>query len=76
MITSVQALAAAAQKVPAYCHNGTGVRTPAQWQTCVKLGVTSGFPVGLAAIAAVVVLILVFRVLARSGHGAAVPSTR
>jgi hypothetical protein len=24
--------------IPAYCTSGAGVRTPAQWQYCVKLG--------------------------------------
>ena len=27
-----------AAQVPGYCTSGTGVRTPAQWATCAKLG--------------------------------------
>lgn len=38
MITSVQALAAAAQKVPGYCTSGVGIHTPQQWKTCWNLG--------------------------------------
>ena len=38
MITSVQALAAAAQKIPAYCATGHLSRTPAQIQECLRLG--------------------------------------
>jgi hypothetical protein len=37
MITSVQALAAAAQRVPAYCATGT-IHTPAQWKACWNAG--------------------------------------
>ena len=38
MNTSVQALTAAAQKVPGYCTSGVGVHTPQQWQTCWNAG--------------------------------------
>jgi hypothetical protein len=37
MITSVQALAAAAQKVPAYCATNH-ISTPAQWKACWNAG--------------------------------------
>ena len=35
MTGTIHALAAS---VPGYCTSGTGVRTPAQWATCAKLG--------------------------------------
>jgi hypothetical protein len=38
MPASIQALAGAAQQIPAYCTSGTGIHTPQQWQTCWKLG--------------------------------------
>ena len=38
MIASNHVLAGPATTVPAYCTSGTGVRTPAQWQTCWNLG--------------------------------------
>ena len=38
MITSVQAVAAAAQKIPGYCTSGIGIHTPQQWKTCWDLG--------------------------------------
>lgn len=83
MIISVQAVAAAAQPVPAYCSHHA-ILTPAQWQACWKAGwqestngaANAGFatghngaPVLFIVIAAILALLVASR-LARSGRTA------
>ena len=84
MNTSVQALTAAAQKIPAYCATGHLSRTPAQIQTCLRLGWQlptrgaanvghavgyNGAPVLLIVIVGALVLLVATR-LGRSGRTA------
>lgn len=85
MITSVQALAAAAaQNVPGYCTSGHGILSPQQWQTCAKLGwnqstsgaATAGSYAGhnIAPILIVLLILLGIIALTRRGRSAS-PAT-
>jgi hypothetical protein len=88
MNTSVQAIAAAAQKIPAYCATGHINRTPAQIQTCLKIGwqmptttaSNAGFLAGksagstMAVLIVAVIVFLVYRALIASGSRGAATS--
>jgi hypothetical protein len=77
-------LAAKAATVPGYCTSGTGVRTPAQWATCAKLGwnqptttaAHAGLTVGHYAAPVLVILAVIVLILAVSRSGSRSPATQ
>ena len=83
MITSAQALTAAAQKVPAYCSSGHGILTPAQWKACWNAGYSqptttaanAGAFVGHNVGPFLIVALIIFAVIALARRRSGSPAT-